>query len=223
MTLDVTKVLWIDLASAPMPLLDPAFEFQFLTSDDIGRFAQDASNGLDAALAQRLGGGRDFCLAALRSDRLAAYGWFALGSIEAQHNRGEQPNTGVAVSFPDDVAFAYGGFTHPDFRGQRLHAAVKLLGLRALAPRGVRFLLTTTDWTNAAALQSFQRLGARPLGLLWRWGWGQRMFTKPPAAASALGLRFGAAAQAIAERHRRSAQQRGSDEAGKLTLLAAGH
>jgi hypothetical protein len=93
------------------------------------------------------------------------------------------------------VAFGYGGFTHPDFRGHRLHAAVKLEGLRLLSARGVRFLLTTTDWTNRAAIRSFERLGARRLGHCWRWGWGRWMFTRPPAAATPLRICFGDAAR----------------------------
>ncbi len=195
MTLDVTEVYWIDLASARMPVVEPRFEFRLLTPDDLLHFARDASNGLDPLLAQRAAGSRDFCLAAFRGDRLAAYGWFALGSIEAEHNRGEQPGTGVAVSFPNDVAFGYGGFTHPDFRGHRLHAAVKLHGLRLLSARGVRSLLTTTDWTNWAAIRSFDRLGAKRLGRCWRGGWGRWMFTRPPAAATRLGIAFGDAAR----------------------------
>jgi hypothetical protein len=108
----------------------------------------------------------------------------------------------VALVFPADMAFAYGGFTHPDFRGNRLHAAVKLLGLRALSPRGIRFLLTTTDWTNSAAIHSFQRLGAQQLGHVWRGGWNPWLFTKVPAAAQALGVRFGGLAEQQAKQHR---------------------
>ncbi len=193
MTLDVTDVYWIDLASARMPIVESAFEFRLLTPDDVLRFAREPSNGVDPLLAQRAAGDRDLCLAALCGDRLAAYGWFALGSIEAEHNRADKPHTGVAVSFPQDVAFGYGGFTHPDYRGHRLHAAVKLQGLRLLSARGVRFLLTTTDWTNWAAIRSFDRLGAKRLGRCWRGGWGggRWMFTKSPAAAKQLGIRFG--------------------------------
>jgi hypothetical protein len=195
MTLDVTEVYWIDLATAQMPVVEPRFEFRLLAADDVLHFARDPSNGLDPLLAQRAAGSRDYCLAALCGERLAAYGWFALGSIEAEHNRGEQPGTGVALSFPNDVAFGYGGFTHPDFRGHRLHAAVKLHGLRLLSDRGIRFLLTTTDWTNWAAIRSFDRLGAKRLGRCWRGGWGRWMFTRPPAAATRLGIAFGDAAR----------------------------
>jgi hypothetical protein len=191
MTLDVTEVYWIDVCSARMPAVDPAFEFRPLTSDDIRHFACDASSGLDPLLASRIAGGWDFCLGAFLAGRLAAYGWFARGSIEAEHNRGEQPGTGVAISFSRNVAFAYGGFTHPDFRGRRLHSAVKLHGLRLLAADGVRYLLTTTDWTNWAAIRSFDRLGAQRLGWCWRGGWRGWMFTRPPAAARRLGIRFG--------------------------------
>ena len=198
MVLDISKVVWVDAKSVG-PFEPPqGFTFRQLTAAEVGRYAgSDPALGLDLELADRTMSGRDFCFAALSGDRLAAYGWFALGSIEAYHNRGNHPGTGVAVSYAEDVAFMYNGFTHPDFRGNRLHSAVKAFALQELAAHGVTKMLGTTDWTNYASRNSFRKLGCQDLGCTFRGGWGRCMLTLAPAAAKKRGIRFGSKAVVV--------------------------
>jgi hypothetical protein len=151
-------------------------------------------NILEPAHADRIAGGRDSCFAAIEEDRLAAYAWFARGSIEAENNRGGQENSGVAVSFPDHVAFMYKGFTLPDYRGLGLYRRINRLAMLGLGVHGVQYLLSTLDWTNHAAYRSCRQIGFVQLGRLWRWGWNCSMHTTAPRAAKQLGCRFGEAA-----------------------------
>ena len=191
MTLDVTHLMRLSSERVSLPDDDPGeFTFQFLTAEDVRRFS-GANNGLSAELAGRIELGRDFCFAALSKDRLAAYAWYALGSIEAEHNRGGKSASGVAMSFPDDMAFMYKGFTHPDFRGRSLYGFVNARALEALRPRGVTTVISTADWTNWSALNSCWRLGYEDLGLVWRGGWEKWMFTGAPRQGKTLGIEFG--------------------------------
>jgi hypothetical protein len=141
-------------------------------------------------MAERIAQGNDFCFAAMHGERLASYAWFALDSIEAEHNRGAQPKSGVAVSFPTSVAFLYKGFTHPDYRGRKLHGEVIGRALVELAPLGIDAMLSTTDWTNSAARRALAGIGFEELGLCWRWGWGDWMHTRPPREAQSRGACF---------------------------------
>ena len=197
MTLDVTAAVWLDRHRLILPELEPELAVRFLTPADVQRLALDPANDLPAAMAPRAECGRDFCMAVLCGDRLAAYAWFALGSIEAEHQRGPQPNSGVAVSFPSAVAFMYKGYTHPDFRGCGLYGAVVGSGLVALEPHGVKSVLSTMDWTNGPARIALSRIGFEELGLCWRWGWGDWMHTWAPRAARRRGASFGS--QAVVE------------------------
>ena len=138
MTFDVTVVVWLESRNLRLPgIRDDEYTFRFLSPDDVCRLAVDESNDIPAQMAGRLRAERDYCMAAFSGERLASYAWFALDSIEAENNCGAQPKSGVAVSFPEQVAFLYKGFTHADFRGRKLHGEVIGRSLIALAPLGV--------------------------------------------------------------------------------------
>lgn len=189
--LDVTRLLCLDRSSARLPeTLHYGSTFRFLTAADIRHFAADRENDLDLSFAARIQGGLDLCYAVIVDERLASYIWLALGSIEAAQNRGSHPRSGVAVTFPEDMAFVYKAYTRPEYRGQRLYPICMGQSLEELSSRGIKRLLATTDWTNKAALRSCQRIGFRDLGPLWRFGVGRMMFTRGPAAARQLGIDF---------------------------------
>jgi hypothetical protein len=192
MTLDIVSVVWLDRARLVLPrLAETALTFRFLDPAEVREFAGDPAADLAAPMASRICTGRDYCFAALDGNRLACYAWFALGSIEAEYHRGSQPHSGVAVSFPPNVAFMYKGFTHPLFRGRSLYGAVVSLGLAALETHGIDTVLSTMDWTNQPARRALRKVGAEELGLCYRWGWSRWMHTWPPREALRRGACFG--------------------------------
>jgi ribosomal protein S18 acetylase RimI-like enzyme len=174
-------------AGGPAP---PAgYEMRFLRADEIRRFAADPAHDLRRDFVESAAA-HHACFAALAGDQLAAYGWYALGAIGAEHT------FGVALAYPDDVAYMYKGFTHPDHRGARLHGTLMLRALRHLADRGIARLVSLVDWTNAASLRSCQRIGYVRLGRVWLLQLPAHQLLLVPRRATALGLRFGAAAPA---------------------------
>lgn len=186
LNLRVNEVVWLDAGRLPSEIARPAgYQFRFLTPDEIHGF-QGAENQLDAADVARAQGELDCCFAALAGDRLAAYGWFAMESVPAAHC------DGVALSFPQDVAYMYKGLTHPRHRGQRLHGYVMQLALQSLfRRRGVKYLVSTVDWINWASLKSCDRLGYQRIGRMVAWGWGRFSGLRTPHAARDRGVRFG--------------------------------
>ena len=191
MICDITHLMCLDLEHVSLPDKEPEnLCFRFITSDEVRRFA-GGENDMTPDLAARVELGRDFCFAALAGEHLAAYAWYALGSIEAELNRGDTMASGVAMSFPDNVAFMYKGFTHPNFRGKGLYGYVNAKGLEVLQLHGVSTVVSTADWTNWSALNACWRIGYRGLGLVWRGGWGRFMVTVAPRKGKLLGIRFG--------------------------------
>jgi len=159
--LNVIHVVWLDVAEVVVTAASlPNFTFRFLSPDELSIYARDPANDLEPELVARAKDGRNNCFAALDGDRLAAYGWYARDWIEPEHCYG------FGLRMPAHVAYMYKGFTHPDYRGQRLHGAVMGLALREFAAQGVNALISTVEWTNDASLKSCTRLGYRRLGVL---------------------------------------------------------
>lgn len=184
--LQVVDVVWLDVAGLKMNLnADPKFEFRFLEAHEVAKYAEEPANELDAAMIDRAVGGRDLCFAVINEGRLAAYGWYALDAIEAEHN------FGVAMSYPSTVACMYKGFTHPDFRGAKLHGVGMGLALQNLAQWGVTSLVSTADWTNDASLRSCDRLGYERLGRIVATGSKSFRLIRVPRIAQDRGVRFG--------------------------------
>lgn len=195
LNLGIAEVIWLNLADIQLAGDPPAgYVYRFLTPDDIARFV-GPENELGPQHVERARAGHDLCFAALHNDRLAAFGWYALGCIEGEHC------DGVALSFPAGESYMYKGFTHPDFRGQRLHGYVMRLALEELArDRGITALVSTVSFVNWPSLKSCDRLGYRRLGRMTRIGWSWCGYGWYPRAARELGVRFGSRADMSSRR-----------------------
>jgi hypothetical protein len=183
----IHTVVWLDLEPvSKMACNDSRFSFRFLTADEIENFAKDTSYFIDPSLADGVRAGREVCFAALEGDRLAAFGCYTLGFVPPEQA------AGAAMSFPADVAYMSYGFTHPDFRGARLHGYIMGLALQELAKRGITKLVSIVAWTNLASLKSCWRLGYINVGnMLTVGGKKGAILGLYPAAAKKLGVRFG--------------------------------
>jgi ribosomal protein S18 acetylase RimI-like enzyme len=184
-SLDILHVILLERSAMRAHPVDTAVQARFLTPNEVRRFARDPANHLSPEFADRADGGLDFCYGAIHGDRLASYGWYALGSVEPEHA------AGAALGLPPDVAYMYKVFTHPDFRGRRLNAACMEGALEALGPRGVDRLVSLVYWSNEPSLRSCERLGFRRLGLLVVGPGGP---IRIPPKARRLGVTFGRAA-----------------------------
>ena len=169
------EVVWLDLQRAESCRPVPGFEFRFLTSAEVRDFSLDASMDLEESLGDEIDRGDSLCFAALDGSHLAAYGWYALHRAAPEHC------FGVGLRLPDDVSYMFKGFTHPNYRGRRLHAAAMGLALAELSARGIRALISTVEWTNEASLRSCDRLGYQRLGRIAQSGQPPRVRVSIPA------------------------------------------
>jgi ribosomal protein S18 acetylase RimI-like enzyme len=192
LSLDLVHVLSLVPEEVDAPELDGTITMRFLTPDEVRRFSSDPAYQLPESFVARAEGGLDFCFGALQGDRLANYGWYAIRSVEAEHAAGAQ------MGLPDDIAYMYKGFTHPDFRGRRIYGACMSAALDALGDRGIGRFVSMVYWSNEPALRSVEHLGYRRLGLL---AVGPTGPLRVPRAATDLGVTFGRDAdEAVAAR-----------------------
>lgn len=182
------RVLVLDRVDRRSDSTDPGLDVRWLDVDEISRFAENPANQIGTEFVSRARGGHDLCMGIIRGERLASYAWCALGSVESEHA------AGVDLELPEDTAYLYKGFTHPDDRGARLYPACMHAALASLSERGVERLIAFVHWHNASALRSCERAGYRVLGTL-RVGPGSAL-SVPPAVRN-LGVRFGADARVL--------------------------
>lgn len=183
--LDITTIVWLEPNDISFSLATPdSTELRFLNAGEVEAFASDPENKLTEAFVEKAYVGNELCFAAIVDGNLASYGWYALGSQVPVNE------FGCVMQYPTSAAYMYNGFTHPNFRGLRLHGIGMGRALLDLADRGVGALVSDVNWTNWASLRSCARLGYRTLGNVYSYGWGSQRFVKTPQAAKSLGVTF---------------------------------
>ena len=179
--LDITHVMIQDAQETKSPACELDVECRFLTAGEMREFSSDPANDIDPELPERLGHGYDFCFAGLVDGRLASYCWLALHSIEARHNRSaESIASGIAFSYPKSYAFRYKGFTHPDYRGNRIYQKIGSEASIAMRELGVRFLISTAEVVNFGAIKSSYRCGYKKFGTAVLIGVGDHVYVHSP-------------------------------------------
>lgn len=180
---EALTLVWLPLDEMKIELdLPDDTTMRFLTPSEVETFAQDPANEFVESHVGRAHAGTDLCFAALVDGRLASYGWYTL---DRAFSIGDN---GLLMRAPSNAAYMHSGFTHPDFRGRRLHGIGMGRALHALSDRGVNALVSDVDWANHASLKSCARLGYRMLGNLYALGSGR--FHSIPKAARKLGISF---------------------------------
>lgn len=188
--LDITHLMMLDANDVVAPASADDLTFDFLTPDDVSLLSRDETNGLNAAMSDRMSREGDFCLAAFTNAQLVGYAWFAFERVGADCNQGESSLTGVGIAFPASVCFMYKGFVRGEFRGRRIYGRLMSRALTLLSGRKITGILSTADWTNFAAHKSCYGIGYRYLGLVWRFGHPRRMFTVTPKLPGSLQIHF---------------------------------
>lgn len=182
---EALTLVWLPVDEMKITLdLPDDTEMRFLTPAEVEQFAQDSANDFVESHVAKAHAGIDLCFAALVDGRLASYGWYTLGRSFAIGDND------ILMRGPSNAAYMHSGFTHPDFRGRRLHGIGMGRALQTLSERGVDALLSDVNWANHASLKSCARLGYRMLGNLYSFGLGRHRCLSSPRAARSLGVTF---------------------------------
>ncbi len=174
--------------SGPLPV---GFEARWLTPEEVREFSQDIGNDLPLEFVENIKS-NNRCFGILTQGRLAAYGWYALHQVEPKYF------FQVGMQLPPNLVYMHKGFTHPDYRGQRLHAMGMQRALQSLSEEGVEAIISTVDWTNFASLRSCDRLGYQRLGRLMKCTLLGRTFSRFPVAAVQFGITQGSQRPSLA-------------------------
>lgn len=140
------------VASAP-------FEVRVLDRSDLARYSREALYGISARFLDGIAARDDLCVAALSGNQLVSYRFFAAQPTDIDAH--------LRFHFPPGWVYAYKAFTHPAWRGRRLHRQVFLRSLPEVsrwlpgsrAPLGFVTLVLSDNDASAKALA---RVGFEP-------------------------------------------------------------
>jgi GNAT superfamily N-acetyltransferase len=139
--------------------LDERFRFTLLTEAMLARFTTDEFEIAPAFLRQALERG-DECYGILDGNVLASYGWYS-----SAPTRIYPPD--LVLHFNPEYIYTYKAFTHPNYRGRRLHAIAMTKALQAYLARHFKGLVCYVESTNFSSLKSVYRMGYKDIGKIY--------------------------------------------------------
>lgn len=152
------KVLRGVFVAHPEPgFLECRYEAKLIEADALREFARDPRNEMSRVFLDEALGRGDQCYGIVDRGRLAAYGWYAFGPTPIGI-------PGVMLHYRLGYVYMYKGFTHVDYRGQRLHAIGMTRALAHYLARGRRGIVSYVESTNFDSLKSCFRMGYTVFG-----------------------------------------------------------
>lgn len=131
----------------------------FLERPMLLKYAADPQNELTEQFVLNALSRGDECYGFLDGDTLASYGWYSRWPTAINPPE-------LILHFDDRYSYMYKGFTHPDHRGMRLHAAGMTRALQKYLERGCRGIVSYVEWNNFGSLKSCFRMGYTEFGTI---------------------------------------------------------
>jgi hypothetical protein len=156
------KVLKGVVVERPHPdfLECPRYTPMLLSEQAIRAAASDPVNEMSQRFVNEALARGDQCFAICDGDRLAAYGWYAFGPTPIN-----LPD--LLLHYRSGWVYMYKGFTHADYRGQRLHAIGMTLALQHYRSKGFKGIVSYVESTNFDSLKSCFRMGYTVFGAVY--------------------------------------------------------
>ena len=155
----ILRCLYIDTPDPAFLSLDPMYRADYLHAAELEQYVAREEYGLSRTfVARELAMGHE-CVAIREGESLAAYGWY---STTPTHFTDD-----LSVRFGPQWVYMHSGFTHPAYRGRRLHAIAMTIALTLYQARGYRGLVSVVTTDNEASLKSCDRMGYRQFGTIY--------------------------------------------------------
>ena len=140
--------------ASPKP--DGRIRARRVTQEELAEYSKKPDYHITSAFLRGLRPRRDICMGVFVDGILAAYSFLSVAPTPV-----DGP---LAFCFPHGWVYVYKSFTHPDWRGRRLHGigilqAIRELGEASQSHYSGLVALVATD--NRPSLRAFQRLGFR--------------------------------------------------------------
>src|SRR2546423_7450993 len=170
----ILRCLYIDKPDPTFLTLEPGYQAQFLTADELDRYVAQPEFGLtDQFVSRELAMGHE-CFAIRQGTALATYAWYSTSPTHFTDD--------LSVRFGRQWVYMHSGFTHPSFRGRRLHAFGMTIVLTLYHARAYKGLVSIVDASNEASLKSCARMGYHHFGTIYTVRPGRLLGLRGPSA-----------------------------------------
>jgi hypothetical protein len=155
----VLKCVAIDAVDRKLLQVFDSYRCEFLDPERLlalseNREYQMGKDFLDEAISKG-----DECFAILDGHRIASYGWYSIKPTKV--------NEDLELRFDERYVYMYKGFTHPNYRGQRLHAIGMTIALDQYLNLGYSGIVSWVEANNVSSLRSCYRMGCRDIGEIY--------------------------------------------------------
>jgi len=150
------RLPWHERATATA---SAAFDVRVLDRSDLARYSQESAYGISPRFLDGIAARDDLCVAAFSGSELVSYRFFAAQPTDIDAH--------LRFHFPPGWIYAYKAFTHPSWRGRRLHRELFLRSMSEVEPwqRGSREPLgfvTLVLSDNESSAKALARVGFGP-------------------------------------------------------------
>jgi len=135
------------------------YSYMFLDPNMLFQFAKNLDYDLPEEFLQQALKKGDECYAILDGDTLASYGWYS--------DKPTNISDTMRFHFSNGYIYMYKGYTHNNYRGQRLHAIGMTLALKEYLSRGFTGIISYVESTNFSSLKSVYRMGYQDVGKIY--------------------------------------------------------
>jgi hypothetical protein len=154
--------------AAARPAAPTPVDVRVLDRSDLARYSRDAQYEISARFLDRIAARDDLCVGAFSGQDLVSYRFFAAQPTDIDAH--------LRFHFPPGWLYAYKAFTHPAWRGRRLHRELFLRSLPAVRrlhkPLGFVTLVLSD---NASSAKALARVGFEPFTSFSVW----RVLSRP--------------------------------------------
>lgn len=179
----ILKAMKVEAVVPEFLKCEEKFEGLFLPEKILRKFSRNPEYELSEEFLDYALDKGDQCYGFLDGDVLAAYGWYSIKPTETAW-----PD--LVLDFDDRYIYMYKGFTHPIYRGHRLHAIAKTRALAAYLSCGCKGLVSYAEWNNFDSLRSNYRMGCADIGTIYVAGDFHHYFVYCDAECERNGIRL---------------------------------
>lgn len=155
----VLKCIAIDVVDLKFLQGGDGYRCEFLSPEKLLTLSENREHQIEKDFLNEAIGKGDECFAIFDGHRLASYGWYATKPTKV--------NEDLELHFDERYVYMYKGYTHPNYRGQRLHAIGMTMALNHYLNRGYRGIVSWVEANNVSSLRSCYRMGYRDFGEIY--------------------------------------------------------